>query len=189
MCQLKLKNLMLAAFFVCAVAAPSMADTFVLTGSTAPPSPTFRRPVETGDAFAVDGMGNPVFARYQTFGFTVSIAGAYNFLSTQNYDGFLILYGGVFNPANSLQNFLIGNDDLDFTPGLSGFDFTLAANTPYVLVTTGFDSTSFGNFVNVITGPGQVRPVPEPATLILLGTGLAGAVAARRRRRQMTEQS
>ncbi len=183
--QLRIKNLILAASFVLVLAGTSTADTFTYSGSTSPSSPTFRRPVETGDAFAVDEMGNPVITRYSAFNFNVNIGGDYSFLSTQNYDGFLILYRDAFNPLNSLQNFLAGDDDLiDFVLGQSGFNFILSVNVPYFLVTTGFDDSLYGNFINLITGPGQIQPVPEPATLILLGIGLAGAAAARRRRRQ-----
>ncbi len=134
-------------------------------------------------------MGNPVFARYSTFAFNVTLGGQYDFLSTQDYDGFLILYRDFFDPSNSLTNFLIGNDDLDFMIGQSGFSFILSTNITYLLVTTGFDDASFGNFVNMISGPGQIQVIPEPATMILLGTGLAGAVATRRRKRRQTGQS
>ncbi|MDQ3584934.1 MAG: PEP-CTERM sorting domain-containing protein [Acidobacteriota bacterium] len=170
-----------------------MADTITFSGSTAPPSPTFRRPVETGDAFAFDEMGNPVFARFSTFNFFVSISGQYDFLSTQNYDGFLLLYRTTFTPSNlSLlvdPNFFVAGDDdlIDFVPGQSGFSATLSTNVLYFLITTGFDDSSFGNFTNQITGPGQV--IPEPATMILLATGLAGAAATRRRKRRQTGQS
>lgn len=183
--QLQVKFFFWALLFICAAAMPSMADAITYTASTAPPNTsTFRRPVETGDAFAVDEQGNPVITRFHIFNFNVSAGGVYDFLSTQDFDGFLILYRDMFNPANSLANFVFGDDDLvDFVPGQSGFSTNLSTNVSYFLVTTGFDDVSFGNFTNLISGPGVITSVPEPATLVLLGAGLAGAAAARRKRR------
>lgn len=69
---------------------------------------------------------------------------------------------------------------------LSGFRF----NSPFLLSTVSFTALALdanGNILATFTGvtliPNPPGAIPEPATMILLCTGIAGLVASRRRRR------
>ena len=100
---------------------------------------------------------------------------------TAAFDNFTFLYSGPFSPATPFTNFLSGNDDLLGTT-TSGFAHTLVAGTSYVFITTGFGNTDFGAFSTTIGGPGAVTPVPEPASYLMLGIGLAGLGLMKRRK-------
>jgi hypothetical protein len=108
---------------------------------------------------------------YNAYAFSVSRAGLYAFQSIGDFDNFLTLYVNSFEPSAPTVNAVALNDDLDDL-GASGFSFALLANTPYFLVTAGYENTDFGAYSNAITGLGVITAIPEPEHYALLALGL-----------------
>lgn len=158
---------------------PAWAGFYQYSGDTTG-APTFNRPIDGGSDLS--GTGTDV--QYSALSFTVSQAGTYTFLSVASqpadWDTFLILYQGAFNPSDGLANFVASNDDAFAGTGASQF-FTALTPGAYTLVTTGYFNDSFGTFDNQIAGPGNIAPVPEPASMAVLGLGALGVLRRRRK--------
>ncbi len=172
-----------------AAAPDARADTFTFTGTLTP--------------------GSPV----QLFGFTVTNASSVLISGTANFDLALSLFDGAGDTLNIavdedglgplfVATLADGFGDLFLTPGTYLLGVTPLPLLPGANLSEGFffASDQFGEltfadfgftggeFTLVISGAevSQADPIPEPATMLLLGTGLAGFAAGVRRRRART---
>lgn len=176
-------------------ATAAFAATVDVNGNTTG-DPTWNRPVAGNPPTPpLSGVGTDT--PYEVTQFTVDQAGAYDFLSvaTQpvNWDNYLFLYQGSFDPTAPFANVIIGNDDFPFI-GRSGFDgVNLSTGVSYFAVSSGFSNLDFGAYTLTISGPGAISiggaAVPEPGTwaLMILGFGaVGGAMRLATRSRKLT---
>lgn len=180
-----MKRQLLTSFALCfiGVAAPADAVIFTYTGTNVG-SPTYNRAF--ADFSGLSGVGTNV--AYDLLSFSVDTTGDYTFLETADYDSFLFLYEGAFDPLDATANGIAANDDL---LGLttSGFAASLSAGTSYFAVLTAFANGDAGLHSLTIGGDGTVTPVtgvvPEPTSwaMLIIGFGTLGVALRGRRHR------
>ena len=160
------------------LSAPATADTIAVSGDTTG-SPTYNRPVSTT---SLSGVGTAV--AYDTYTFNVSAAGSYAFAAVSDFDNFLALYQGTFDPTSALTN-LVAVDDDSGVGNNALLTNALLGGTSYTIVFSSFSNADAGIYGLGISGPGAINlaGVPEPAAWALMILGF-GAVAGAMRRRQ-----
>lgn len=147
--------------------------TFIDTNAT---GNTYDRPEQDGSSLS----GQVVDYDAETF--VASATGRHLFAADYDYDGFMALYEGSFDPLNGLANLIAAADDEWFSgTAANTFSADLVEGQTYVLVFSAFGAGDTGNFTGYILGPAAA--VPEPATFGLAALGVAGAWCGVKRNR------
>jgi PEP-CTERM motif len=195
-----------AAVLMLALSSAARADTVVVTGnstgslSTATVNCSFNAQTNTF-TFTITNT-SPFDARVTGIGFDIG-AGNINGFSGANVAGFTFRDGNLgnvpqFNSAVLDFGFTTGNSG-NFNGGSPNDGLAPGSSLTFTVSGAGFSGLTeqqicqaiFVRFQRVgangndsdVGRPGQANPVPEPMTMILFGTGLAGIAARARRRR------
>jgi hypothetical protein len=134
-------TLALASLSLALSGAAQAASTYSFSGSTV-----------NGEPFNRPGSSSPSTqgVRYAAQSFRVTANGTCRILSTQSYDGYVLLYRNGFDPAAPGTHLVTQDDDGDYQYSSEIVDVQVAAGDLYTLVTTGYDNQDSGQFTNLI---------------------------------------
>ncbi len=126
--------------------------------------PTWNRPDANGTGVPGGLSPGATATPFDVVSFTVSTTGDYTFKCTGttpiDWNVYLMLYRDAFDPANPLQNVVIGDDD-SAGGHAAGFTITLQAGSRYFIVISGADNAAFGLYSLQVSGPDSAMLEPN----------------------------